>query len=181
MAIFIALIIVTISTDGQLGTTSQSTDAALMGLSFEELSRQAELIILGVVLDEKLAAPGSKGAGLENHTIAVEKVFKRAYNASKLLVITESQNSPHFKVGEKTILFLYQNPPLFGDKPSGNDYTVVNFLQGKYEVDDKGHVGGLDLGINGMSIEDFEKISDVLSNPKTNNTYISNGDHKRKI
>ena len=56
-------------------------------------------------------------------------------------VITESQimeDSPQFNVGEKVILFLYQNPPIFGDKPSGNDYTVVNQLNGKYGIDDNG-------------------------------------------
>jgi hypothetical protein len=148
-----------------------------LGLPFEELIRQAELIVLGVVLDEKLAAPGTASAGLENHTISVEKVLKGTYNTSKVGVITESEimeDSPQFNVGERTILFLYQKP-LFGDKPSGNDYTVVNLLQGKYDVDDNGQVGGLDLGVNGMSIVDFEKkITNALASPKTNNTHISN-------
>ena len=173
MAIFIALLIVTIFTCGQLGTMLQSVDAGFMAVPFEDLSRQAELIILGVVLDEKLAAPGSKGAGLENHTILVEKVIKGAYNASTVGVITESEiieDSPQFDEGERVILFLYQEP-LFGNKPSGNDYTVVNLLQGKYEVDN-GQVGGLDLGVNGMPIVDFEKkITDAL---KSNTTQISN-------
>ena len=45
-------------------------------------------------------------------------------------VITESEmmeDSPQFNVGEKVILFLYQKP-IFGDKPSGNDYTIVNLF-----------------------------------------------------
>ena len=144
------------------------SEAGLLGLSFEELSRQAELIILGVVLDEKLAQPGTTGAGLENHTIAVEKVLKGKYNGNKVGVITESQimeDSPHFKIGEKAILFLYQNPPLFGDKPSGNDYTVVNQLNGKYGVDDNGMVGNI-------SIADFEKKIKDESSPKTNFTQL---------
>ena len=73
-----------------------------------DLSRQAELIILGVVLDET-AEPGTIGAGLENHTISVEKVLKGKYNSSTVSVITESENiedSPQFDVGEKVILFL---------------------------------------------------------------------------
>ena len=144
------------------------SEAGLLGLSFEELSRQAELIILGVVLDEKLAQPGTTGAGLENHTIAVEKVLKGKYNGNKVGVITESQimeDSPHFKIGEKAILFLYQNPPLFGDKPSGNDYTVVNQLNGKYGVDDNGMVGNI-------SIAAFEKKIKDESSPKTNFTQL---------
>jgi len=109
------------------------------------VSLQAELIILGVVLDEKLAEPGTIGAGLENHSISVEKVLKGKYNASIVSVITESEiteDSPQFNVGEKAILFLYQKP-IFGDKPSGNDYTVVNQLNGKYNVDNNGVVGNM--------------------------------------
>ena len=83
-------------------------------------------------------------------------------------VITESENmedSPQFNVGEKVILFLYQKP-IFGDKPSGNDYTVVNQFNGKYGIDDNGMVGNI-------SIADFEKkITDALSSPKTNFTQL---------
>jgi hypothetical protein len=62
-------------------------------------------------------------------------------------------------------LLLYQKP-LFGDKPSGNDYTVVNQLNGKYGVDDNGMVGTI-------SISDFEKkITDALSGPRTNITQL---------
>src|SRR6476620_1842779 len=140
--------------------TIQSTEAGLLALSFEELSRQAELIILGVVLNEKLAEPGTIGAGLENHTISVEKVLKGKYNASTVSVITESEameDSPQFDVGEKVILFLYQKP-IFGDKPSGNDYTIVNQLNGT---------------IGNITIADFEKkITDALSGPKTNFTQL---------
>lgn len=148
--------------------TLQPAQAALLGLSFEELSRQAELIIFGVVLDEKLAEPGTIGAGLENHTVSVEKVLKGKYNSSIVSVITESElmeDSPQFDVGEKVILFLYQKP-IFGDKPSGNDYTVVNQFNGKYNIDDNGMVGNI-------SLPNFEKkITDALSSPKTNFTQL---------
>jgi len=148
--------------------TLQPAQAALLGLSFKELSRQAELIIFGVVLDEKLAEPGTIGAGLENHTVSVEKVLKGKYNSSIVSVITESElmeDSPQFDVGEKVILFLYQKP-IFGDKPSGNDYTVVNQFNGKYNIDDNGMVGNI-------SIPNFEKkITDALSSPKTNFTQL---------
>lgn len=118
--VFTALLIATISSYEQNGMILQSAEAGLLGLPFEELSRQAELIILGVMLDEKLAAPGSKGAGLENHTLSVERVLKGTYNASKVGVITESEimeDSPQFNVGERSILFLYQKL-----------YLVINHL-----------------------------------------------------
>ena len=40
--------------------------------------------------------------------------------------------SPKFKQNEQVILFLYKKP-LFVDEPSGNDYTLVHYSQGKYE------------------------------------------------
>ena len=56
---------------------------------------------------------------------------------------------------------LYQKP-IFGDKPSGNDYTIVN----QYGIDDNGMVGNI-------SIADFEKkITNALSSPRTNFTQL---------
>jgi hypothetical protein len=165
-AILVGLLIMSIAAGCQLGMILPA-QAALLGLSFEELSRQAELIILGVVIDEKLAQPGTIGPGLESHTISIEKVFKGKYNASTVDVITESEimeDSPQFNVDEKAILFLYQKP-IFGDKPSGNDYTVVNQLNGKYSVEDNGKVGNI-------SIADFEKKIKDESSPKTNFTQL---------
>jgi hypothetical protein len=61
--------------------------------------------------------------------------------------------------------FLHQKP-IFGDKPSGNDNTIVNQLNGKYGIDDIGMVGNI-------SVADFEKkITDALSSPKTNFTQL---------
>lgn len=156
----------------------QPAKAAFIGLTFEELSREAELIILGRVLDEKYIGAGTLGGGLENRTVSVEKVFKGTYTESTVGVITESEimeDSPHFKLGERVILFLH-NDLVFGDKPSGNDYTVVNFLQGKHELDENGLIRGFNMEIEGMTIADFEKkIIDTLSKPKSNSTQnISN-------
>jgi hypothetical protein len=150
--------------------------ADLLLVPFDQLSREAELIIIGHVLDEKLMWEGSVGAALENHTVSVEKVLKGTYNGNRIGVITEAQvikDSPKFKQNEQVILFLYKKP-LFVDKPSGNDYTLVHYSQGKYEVTDNGLVGGLDIDSN-ITIADFEnKITDTLSSPKTNNTLVSN-------
>jgi len=154
----------------------QPAEAALMGLTFEELLLQAELIILGVVLDEKLAGPGTTGPGLENRTVSVEKVIKGTYAGNTVNVISESEiyeDSPKFKQGDRVILFLYQKP-LFGNKPSGNDYAIVNSLQGQYGVDDNGLVSGLvsgDVFVNDMTIAGFEKkITDALASPESNST-----------
>lgn len=94
-------------------------------------------------------------------------MLKGKYNASTVSVITESEimeDSPQFNVGEKAILFLYQKP-IFGDKPSGNDYTVVNQFNGKYSVEDNGMVGNI-------SLTDFEKKIKNESSPKTNFTQL---------
>ena len=127
-----------------------------------------------------MAAVGTTGAGLENHTVSVEKVMKGNYTGGKIGVITESQIlevSPKFKIGERAVLFLYQSPPLFCDKPFGSGFTTVNQLQGKYEIHNKGVVEGFDADINGMSMTDFEKkISDAL---ESNDTDISNNTEPR--
>ena len=153
------------------------TSYALAGLSFEELSQQAELVILGNVLNQDITGAGTAGVGLENRTVSVERVLKGTYNGSTVGVISESQiaeDSPKFKQGERVILFLYKKQ-LFGNKPSGNDYTVVNYLQGKYEIDDKGLTGGLVSGTDTFSgsitIDAFQKkINEALSRPPSNDT-----------
>jgi hypothetical protein len=55
----------------------QPAQADLFLVPFDQLSREAELIILGHVLDEKLLWEGSVGAALENHTVSIEKVLTK--------------------------------------------------------------------------------------------------------
>jgi hypothetical protein len=52
------------------------------------LSREAELIIIGQVRDEKMLWERAVGAALENHTVSVEKVLKGSYNGNRVGVIT---------------------------------------------------------------------------------------------
>jgi hypothetical protein len=141
-------------------------EAAFMGLSFGELSHEADLIVLGRVLNERIIGAGTLGAGLENRTVSVEKVFKGTYKGNTVGVITESEimeDSPQFKQGERVLLFLH-NDPVFGNKLSGNDYTVVNFLQGKHELYENGLIQGYNDEIQGMTVVEFEKkIADTLS------------------
>ena len=74
-------------------------------------------------MDEKTC-----GRALRITQCFVENVLKGSYNGNSVGVITESQmikDSPKFKQNEQVILFLYKKP-LFVDKPSGNDYTLVH-------------------------------------------------------
>jgi hypothetical protein len=89
-------------------------------------------------------------------------------------VLTEPQfffDSPQMKKGDRVILFLSQDK-IYGDKPSGNDYAVVNNLQGEYYVDkDTGLIDGFDFA-NG-TLTDFEtKIANAAaaSSPTSNST-----------
>ena len=69
----------------------ESPEEDLFLLPFHNQSREAELIILGHVLDEKLIWEGSVGAPLDNYTVSVEKVLKGIYNGNTIGVITESK------------------------------------------------------------------------------------------
>lgn len=149
----------------------------IFSVPFENQSREAELIILGHVIDEKQIWEGSVGAALDNNTVSVEKVLKGMFNGNTISVLTESNvrnYSPNFKQNEKVILFLHKEP-LFGNKllVSGNVYTIVNYPQGKYEVTDNGMIRGRDIG--NISMAGFEKkIKDALSGKENITELISN-------
>jgi hypothetical protein len=152
----------------------ESPCADLFLLPFHNQSREAELIILGHVLDKKLIWEGSVGTPLDNYTMSVEKMLKGIYNEKTIGVITESQissDSPKYKQNERVILFLHKKP-LLGNIPlqSVNIYTIVNYPQGQYAVSDDGTVRGLDIA--NISLADFEKKIKDESSPKTNFTQL---------
>jgi len=143
-------------------------------LPFHNQSREAELIILGHVLDKKLIWERSVGTPLDNYTISVEKVLKGIYKGNTIGVIAESQvssDAPKFNQNEQIVLFLHKKP-LLGNIPlkSGNIYTIVNYPQGQYAVSDDGMVRGLDIA--NISLGDFEKKVKDESSPKTNFTQL---------
>jgi hypothetical protein len=153
----------------------KSPYADLFLVPFDNQSREAELIILGHILDKKLMWEGSVGTPLDNYTVSVEKMLKGVYNGNTIGVITKSQisnDSPKYKQNERVILFLHKKP-LLGNisLESGNIYTIVNYPQGQYAVTDNGIVRGLDVA--NISLADFEeKITDASSSPKTNFTQL---------
>ena len=143
-------------------------------LPFHNQSREAELIILGHVLDKKLIWERSVGTPLDNYTISVEKVIKKIYKGNTIGVIAESQvssDAPKFNQNEQIVLFLHKKP-LLGNIPLqlGNIYAIVNYPQGQYAVSDDGMVRGLDIA--NISLADFEKKIKVESSPKTNFTQL---------
>ena len=58
-------------------------------IPFNNQSREAELIILGRVLDKNLIWERSVGTPLDNYTVSVEKVLKGNYTGNTLKVLTE--------------------------------------------------------------------------------------------
>jgi hypothetical protein len=152
----------------------ESPEADLFLLPFHNQSREAELIILGHVLDKKLIWERSVGTPLDNYTVSVEKVLKGIYKWNTIGVIAESQvssDSPKFNQNEGVILFLHKKP-LLGNIPlqSGNIYSIVNYPQGQYALTDNGIVRGLDIA--NISLADFEKKIRDESSPKTNFTQL---------
>jgi hypothetical protein len=149
----------------------QITYAAYLGLTFWDLVHRSELILLGKVLDKKLVEPGSIGAGLVNYTVSVQKVITGDPVRDSISVVTEpeiSEDSPKMKIGELVILFL-NHDIVYGDIPAGNDYAVVNFDQGKYEIEN-GLVTGTatDFDTLNMTIFDFEKkVFNAMAEPES--------------
>ena len=66
VALFTSRIILGLVAYQNKGMTLQPVEAAFVGLSFEELSQKADLIISGRVLDENIITAGTLGGGLEN-------------------------------------------------------------------------------------------------------------------
>jgi len=122
-------------------------------------------------LDKKLVEPGSIGAGLVNYTVSVQKVITGDPVRDSISVVTEpeiSEDSPKMKIGELVILFL-NHDKVYGDILAGNDYEVVNFDQGKYEIEN-GLVTGTatDSDTLNMTIFDFEKkVFNAMSEPES--------------
>jgi hypothetical protein len=149
----------------------QITYAAYLELTFWDLVHRSELILIGKVLDKKLVEPGSIGKGLVNYTVSVQKVITGDPVRNSISVVTEPEiyeDSPKMKIGELVILFL-NHDKVYGDIPAGNDYAVVNFDQGKYEIEN-GLVTGTatDFDTLNMTIFDFEKkVFNAMAEPES--------------
>ena len=104
---------------------------------------------------------------------------KRMANWMSLLSINWLKTPQNSNRVKKVISFLYKQQ-LFGDKPFGNDYTVLNYLQGKMELMKNGRVStslvvGSDTFANKMTIADFQKkINQALAKPISNDTDVQN-------
>ncbi len=127
---------------------------SLVPLAMEDLSRQAQLIILGNVSDKQLG-----DAGLINYTVSIGQIIKGTYAGNTINVLSQPtefvEDAVDLTKGEKVILFLYK------EKMYGGQYAVVG-MQGKYDIDSNGVVHG--YNINDMSVPDFEKnVTALLS------------------
>jgi hypothetical protein len=126
----------------------QTSEAALMSLSLSDLSHQAELVILGTVIDKKPTFHR-----LLNHTLSIDKIFNGSYAGNTISVVGQPpgvvEDAVDMKKGERVILFLYK------EKSYDGQYAVVG-TQGKYDVDLQGQVHGYNLP-RVMSIGDLER------------------------
>ena len=137
----------------------QTTEAAMLALSLEDLSRQAELIVKAEVLGKV----ESITTEFYNNSVSVEKVIKGNHAGNTINVLTRpsefTSDGVVLSKGENVILFLSK------EKIYGN-YMVVGLYQGKFNIDPKGVVYGYEI-IN-MSVPEMENnIADILSKPVT--------------
>lgn len=142
-----------------------TTEASMFGLSLSHLAHQAELIVEGKVLGKV----ESVTTEFYNNSVSVGKVIKGNHTGNMINILTRpsefTSDGVVLSKGENVILFLY-NEKMYGG------YMVVGLYQGKFEIDPKGVVYGLE--INNMSVPETEKkIADLLSKP-VNDTIIHN-------
>ncbi len=149
------------SSGGQLAMILQPAKAlpmvsyGLVPFTLGDLSRQAQLIILGNVSDEKDGT-----TELLNHLVSIGKVIKGTYAGNTINVPSHTppfEDDVDLTKGEEVNLFLYK------EKMYGGQYMAVG-MQGKYDIDPNGVVHG--YNIKDMSVGDLQKnITDLLSKP----------------
>src|SRR6476659_6853486 len=97
--IILALVAILIIISIGVGVSNVSSGAIesqyedLFLIPFHNQTHEAELIILGHVLDKKLIWERSVGTPLDNYTMSIDKVLKGKYSGNTIGVITESQIS----------------------------------------------------------------------------------------
>jgi hypothetical protein len=166
-----------------LGSTEQTQKVisfGVRGYDFPNLAHQAQLIVLGKVIDQKdggrqgVSTPGVPDSLTHlptiNNLIQIEKVIKGQYAGTTIDVYTDGDltgkikiesDSPDIKKGERGVFFLRQEPVW------QNKWTIVGLDQGKFKVDNNGNVQGkLAAGNIKASLAGLEtKLKDVLSKP----------------
>lgn len=163
------------------------------GFDLSGLSHEAQLIVLGKVLDVKQGGQvGVSSAGVPdslthtpsvNNLVQIEKVIKgQAQGINQINVVTEGDLSGKTLVegaatlhkGEHTVLFLYKEPTY------KNQWTILGMEQGKFNVDSKGIVKGklalTDIKANLAGLE--TKLKEVLSKPQV---HIKSSDNTKDL
>lgn len=160
----------------------------VLGFDFGSIAHEAELIVIGKVLDVKQGGMvGVSTAGVPdslthfpsiNNLVQIDKVIKGQYIDKTINVVTEGDLSGKTKIedsvqmhkGERTVLFLHKEPTY------KNQWTVVGMNQGKFNVDAKGTVLGklaaADIKASLLGLE--ANLKQVLSKPLANAKSVDN-------
>lgn len=161
------------------------------GFDLSGLSHEAQLIVVGKVLDVKQGGQvGVSSTGVPdslthtpsiNNLVQIEKVIKGQAQGN-INVVTEGdlsgktlvEGAARLHKGEHTVLFLYKEPTY------KNQWTILGTEQGKFNVDTKGIVQGKlatsDIKANLGGLE--AKLKEVLSKPQI---HIKSSDNTKDL
>jgi len=111
----------------------------MVGMSTERLTRESELVIVGDVANTKSQWSNNGKRIVTSVTITYTEVIKGKYKNRKIVVEHEGgevegigmgvSDSPHFRKGEKVILFLKHEK-----RKEEAVFKIVGSAQGKYTV-----------------------------------------------
>ncbi|SNQ62699.1 hypothetical protein [Candidatus Methanoperedens nitratireducens] len=145
-----AIIVISITT---LLTVSPAVSASLDKMSVEDLTREADVILIGNILDVQSKWGLQRDKIYTYSTVLVERNIKGGTGEETLTILSEGgrvgtlfiwvEDTPTFLKDEMVLVFL---------KKSGKEYSVVGMSQGKYTLKN-----GILIGLGGerTQLKDF--------------------------
>jgi hypothetical protein len=127
-----AIIVISITA---LLTVSPAVSASIEKMSVEDLTREADIILIGDIVDVQSKWGLERDKIYTYSTVSVERYIKGGTGEENLTIISEGGRvGTLFILVEDTPTFLKDEIVLVFLKKSGKEYSVVGMSQGKYTL-----------------------------------------------
>ncbi|MFH0767968.1 MAG: matrixin family metalloprotease [Chloroflexota bacterium] len=126
--------------------SSKTTQALMLKLTLEDMANQADSIVVGSVVQSSSAWNAEHTRIYTTVTIAVEEAIKGVTGNTVTITVPGGEaegiteyvsDVPSFEQGERAVVFL--------DQVSDTRFEVYGQVQGKFNIDEQGEVGGIPL------------------------------------
>ncbi len=156
-----AIIVISITA---LLAVSPAVSASIEKMSVEDLIREADIILIGNIVDVDSKWGLERDKIYTYSTVSVERYIKGGTGEEKLTILSEGgrigtlfiwvEDTPTFLKDEMVLVFL---------KKSGKEYIVVGLSQGKYTLKN-----GVLIGLWGekMQLKDFLSQIEAVTSPE---------------